>query len=109
MSDENLCKTGYHRESSLLDAEDGGNRKPKAASRRLPQASPSSKIVIMPPHQGRFSEVNVAGETVFEFLNTCDEKEMLIMPGVKWMPLDYFDVTDKSLCQWPTFTSGWQV
>jgi len=61
---------------------------------------PNGNVLISSPHQGRILEVNAAGETVFEFLNTYDEKEMLIVSEAKWFPLDYFnfDVSDKGVC-----------
>ena len=58
------------------------------------------KLASAFPHQGRVLEVNDKGETVFEFVNTYDDAETLIMSEVRWFPEDYFsvDFNDPNLC-----------
>ena len=72
-----------------------------SGARGVHQVLPNGNILISSPHQGRVLEVTSSGETVFEFLNTYDEKEMLIISEARWFPLNYFnfDITDPGLCQ----------
>ena len=71
-----------------------------SGARGVHQILPNGHILISSPHQGRVLEVDPQGETVFEFLNTYDEKEMLILAEARWFPPDFFDfdVTDPSIC-----------
>ena len=80
---------------------DGGIEDFYSGARGVHQVLPNNNILISSPHQGRVLEVTSEGETVFEFLNTYDEKEMLIVSEARWFPLDYFniDITNKELCQ----------
>ncbi len=75
----------------------GENDKVYSGARGVHQVLPNGNILISSPHQGRILEVTADGETVFEFLNTYDEMEMLIVSEARWFPMDYFnfDVANK--------------
>jgi outer membrane protein assembly factor BamB len=89
---------GTYKSSVLYD---GSRDEFYSGARGVHQVLPNGNILISSPHQGRILEVSESGETVYEFLNTYDEKEMLIVSEARWFPLDYFDfdVTDKDLCR----------
>ena len=78
----------------------GGQDNFYSGARGVHQVLPNGNILITSPHQGRVLEVDAAGETVFEFVNTYDAKESLNISEARWFPLDYFDfdVTDSSIC-----------
>ena len=81
-------------------AYDGARDNFYSGARGMHQVLPNGNILITSPHQGRIIEVDSKGDTVFEFLNTYDDKEMLILSEVRWLPEDYFsfDVTDPTVC-----------
>ena len=62
-----------------------------SGARGVHQVLPNGNILISSPHQGRVLEVDSDGETVFEFLNTYDERENLIISEARWFPADYFE------------------
>ena len=65
------------------------------------QVLPNGNILLTSAHQGRVIEVNQNSEIVFEFVNTYDEKQSLILSEALWLPLDYFsfDASSRSLCK----------
>jgi hypothetical protein len=71
-----------------------------SGARGVHQVLPNGNVLITSPYQGRVLEVDQIGKTVFEFVNTYDEKDSLNVSEARWFPEDYFsfDVTDKSLC-----------
>ena len=71
-----------------------------SGARGVHQVLANGNILITSPHQGRVLEVDRQGQTVFEFVNTYDEKESLNVSESRWFPMDYFDfdVTDPANC-----------
>ena len=64
------------------------------------QVLPNGNILITSAHEGRVLEVTPDGQTVFEFLNTYDDEQNLILSEAIWLPPDYFseDLSDTSAC-----------
>ena len=110
-NDGKLPETNYTRYSKIVSIDpntyewwityNGENDNFYSGARGMHEILPNKNIIFSSPYQGRILEVNPKGETVFEFLNTYDEKEMLIVSEVRWFPIDYFDfdISDKSICQ----------
>ncbi|MEX1179951.1 MAG: arylsulfotransferase family protein [Cucumibacter sp.] len=55
------------------------------------QVLPNGNILITSPQQGRVLEVTPDGRTVFDFLNSYDERGSLQVSDAKWLPADFFD------------------
>jgi hypothetical protein len=71
---------------------DGSKDNMYSGERSKHQILPNGNILITSAHQGRVIEVTADGRTVFEFLNTYDEKQNLIVSEAIWLPLGFFDV-----------------
>jgi hypothetical protein len=80
---------------------DGSKDNFYSGARGVHQLLPNGNTLITSSYQGRVLEVSPSSETVFEFVNTYDEKDSLSVSAARWFPEDYFsfDVTDQSLCK----------
>lgn len=70
---------------------DGKKDNMYSSERAKHQVLPNGNILISSAHQGRVLEITPDGQTVFEFLNTYDEKQNLILSEAIWLAPDFFD------------------
>ncbi len=70
---------------------DGKRDNMYSGERSKHQLLPNGNFLVTSAHQGRVLEVTSQGETVFEFLNTYDDEQNLILSEAIWLPMDYFD------------------